>query len=188
MQQLFSILQQVDSTNNYAMAAIRKGESIDGSCWFAWHQTGGKGQRGKSWLNRPNKNIAMSIVVNSKPLYANNLFILSALVAVAVRKSCAKFTNNNAVKIKWPNDIYIGDKKAAGILIENIVTDGQILNCVIGIGINVIQTSFDGNLPNPISLKMVADKDYDIIEMARELHKVILDCIFNTRSSRRCNE
>lgn len=179
MQQLFSILQQVDSTNNYAMAAIRKGLAMDGSCWFAWHQTGGKGQRGKLWENKANENIAMSIAVKSKPLYAHNLFNLSALVSVAVRNICAKYSMNNAFTIKWPNDIYFGDKKAAGILIETILTDGKVSDCVIGIGINVNQDTFAGSLPNPISLKMVSKKPFDIIEMAMELHTNILQCILS---------
>jgi BirA family biotin operon repressor/biotin-[acetyl-CoA-carboxylase] ligase len=174
MQQLFSILQQVDSTNNYAMAAIRNGDARDGSCWFAMNQTAGKGQRGKVWKTKANENIAMSIVVESKPLFAYNLFNLNALAAVMLRDFCERATGKIGFTIKWPNDIYYGDKKAAGILIENIVVHASATHSVIGIGINVNQQQFDEHLPNPISLKIVSEKTFEIVKLARRLHEDIL--------------
>lgn len=174
MQPIFSILQQVDSTNNYAMAAIRNGTAIDGSCWFAKHQTNGKGQRGKQWENDADKNIAMSVVIKPKDSFAHNLFILNAFVANTIRSFCEKSTSQKGFAIKWPNDIYFGDKKAAGILIENIVADQGIRFSVIGIGINVNQEGFTKDLPNATSLKIISGKDYQPIALAEQLHQEII--------------
>lgn len=177
MQHLFSVLQQVDSTNNYAMAAIRNGEALDGSCYFAMHQTEGKGQRGKVWESQANENIALSIITKAKPIFSHNLFILNALVAVALRRFCEVSTRCEGFTIKWPNDIYYGDKKAAGILIENIITNAATTQSVIGIGINVNQGSFGNHLPNPISLRIVSEKTFNIVDLAKKLHEDILEAL-----------
>ena len=100
MQPIFSILEQVDSTNNYAMAAVRSGTAIDGSCWFAKHQTKGKGQRGKQWKDEAGKNIAMSVIMKPKGAFAHNLFIINAFVANTVRAYCEKLTGKKGFTIK----------------------------------------------------------------------------------------
>lgn len=174
MQPIFSILQQVDSTNNYAMAAIRTGNAIDGSCWFTHHQTKGKGQRGKLWENEADKNIAMSVVVKPKGAFAHNLFILNAFVAITIRTFCEKCTSKRGFTIKWPNDIYFGDKKAAGILIENLVVEQAVRFSIIGVGINVNQKGFNKDLPNATSLHIISGKTFQPVELASELHQEII--------------
>ncbi len=138
---LFSILDSVDSTNNYAIEKIKHGFGINGKAWFANDQWGGKGQRGKTWESEPGKNIILSITSKPNPLFAENPFYFSALVAATCRNFIAGLTST-PVKIKWPNDLYINDRKAGGVLIENIYKGNSWEWAVIGIGININQIEF----------------------------------------------
>ncbi len=165
-------LQSVDSTNNYALKQIHEDLAHPGACYFAHEQKSGKGQRGKSWDTEKGANITISIVI--KPdLQLNQQFLLSAAVVVAVQFFFKKYAGDET-RIKWPNDIYWQDKKAGGILIENIIkTDGSATGiwqwAVIGIGININQTKFANNLPNPISLKLITGKNFDTLQLAKEV-------------------
>ncbi len=169
MQELFSILPEAESTNNYAMGAIRKGLAQDGSCWFTDTQTQGKGQRGKSWTSPAGQTIAMSICLKHEGA-TTNLFQLNAAVAVVVRNILADLSGKKTFSIKWPNDIYFGDKKAAGILIENIYRGKELHWSVVGIGINVLQQHFGAGLERAISLKQIIDKNWLPEKLARAMH------------------
>ena len=141
--------------------------------FFAHDQKAGKGQRGKSWQSLKGANIALSIVIKPQPLLLTQQFQLSACVAVAIQEFFMKYAGD-ATKIKWPNDLYWQDRKAGGILIENLVGIGELEIgnwqwSIIGIGININQTSFGADLPNPVSLKQITGKNFDALELAREL-------------------
>ena len=185
---LFIVLDTVDSTNNYAMAKVHAGLAKHGDAWFAFNQTGGKGQRGKKWQTGNGQNIALSIVVVPTQLSIYEQFKLSAIVALA----CFDFFSSYAgeeTKIKWPNDIYWRDRKAAGILIENVIGTAPSNNkkrkyemadsfwkyAVVGIGININQTIFDEELKNVASLKQITGKDFDVSALAKELHLLVLN-------------
>ncbi len=169
----FTILDTVDSTNNYAMAQVHGGLAKHGMAWFAMEQTAGKGQRGKSWSSEKGKNIAMSIVLDPKKLQIQNHFHLSAAVAI----TCFEFFNSFAgeeTKIKWPNDLFWRDRKAGGILIENKY-QGKIWNwAVVGIGININQTNFSGFLNKPVSLRQITGKTFNTIELAKQLYVLLM--------------
>ena len=163
----FIILETVDSTNNYAMQKVQSGQAPHGITWFAREQTAGKGQRGKSWLTTANQNIMLSTVVQPA-LAVSQQFLLSAAVALA----CYDFYKNYAadeISVKWPNDLYWRDRKAGGILIENLFRGQDWSYAVVGIGININQVQFDATLPNPVSLKQVTGRDFDVVELGREL-------------------
>lgn len=174
----FVELQSVDSTNNYAMARVHDGVAQHGMTWFAHSQTAGKGQRDKSWESETGANIIMSVVISPAPLQPTESFQLSACITVAVFQFFKKFAGNET-KIKWPNDIYWRDRKAAGILIENSIRSGTRLQksdsvgiwqwAVAGIGVNVNQTIFPAELLNPVSLKQITGKNYDTVELAKQL-------------------
>ncbi len=185
----FIILDSVDSTNNYAMANVHAGLAKQGDAYFALQQTGGKGQRGKNWHTGNGKNIALSIIAEPAGLTVAEQFKLSASVALA----CFDFFSTYAgdeTSIKWPNDIYWRDRKAGGVLIENIigpailqksnaeklneVTGNQWKYAVLGIGININETVFDTSLKNVVSLKQITGKKFDVIALAKELHKKVL--------------
>lgn len=168
----FIELQSVDSTNNYAMALIHEGLAQHGMACFTHEQTAGKGQRGKNWVAEKSTNIAMSIILQPKGLSQNEIFKLSACIAVAVRHFISQYAGDETT-IKWPNDIYWRDRKAAGILIENIFTGNKWSWAVVGIGVNINQTQFPGELPNPVSLKQITGQQYDTVALTKELCSVI---------------
>ncbi|HVM86554.1 MAG TPA: biotin--[acetyl-CoA-carboxylase] ligase [Puia sp.] len=165
---VFVELATVDSSNNYAMAMAHDGKAIHGNVFFAHHQTAGRGQRDKKWSANKGENIMMSIVLQPEQLPVNNQFFLSASIALGCYDLLNIYFPGN-IFIKWPNDLYIRDRKAGGILIENIISGGKWKYAIAGIGININQTGFDNNLPNPVSLKLITGKTFHIIELAKEL-------------------
>ncbi len=176
----FIELQSVDSTNNYARSLLHEGMTGHGTVIFAHKQSAGKGQRGKAWQSEAGANIILSTVIKPLPLQLSQQFELSACIAVAAYDLFEKYAGNDT-KIKWPNDLYFKDRKAGGILIENIVrsrqsaisseqpTEGDWLWAIAGIGININQTHFSDELRNPVSLKQITGKDFDTIVIAKEL-------------------
>ncbi|MFT3902263.1 MAG: biotin--[acetyl-CoA-carboxylase] ligase [Niabella sp.] len=173
-------LQSIDSTNNYALSLLNttrlteRQETIGhGSCVFAHEQWAGKGQRGKKWKAEKGQNIQMSLVLNPLGTVLGQQFLLSATVAVAVRQFFEKYAQSD-IRIKWPNDIYFQDRKAGGILIENIVSGSTWRWAVVGIGLNINQADFDPELPNPVSLRQITGKNFDCLALATELRDNIL--------------
>jgi BirA family biotin operon repressor/biotin-[acetyl-CoA-carboxylase] ligase len=179
----FTVLDSVDSTNNYAMAKVHAGLAKHGDGWYAQHQTAGKGQRGKNWHTGNGKNIALSIAIEPLPLLISEQFKLSAAIALACFDFFSEYAGDET-KIKWPNDIYWRDRKAGGILIENIIgksaATGKGTNtsswkfAIAGIGININEANFDPALTNAVSLKQITGKDFEPVEMAKELHQMVL--------------
>lgn len=163
----FIVLPLVDSINNYVMQQIQTRQATHGTTWFAREQTAGKGQRGKSWIASPNQNIIISTVVQPG-LLTSQQFLLSAATALACYDFYKKYAGDE-ISIKWPNDLYWRDRKAGGILIENVFRGPDWLYAVIGIGININQVQFHPSLPNPVSLKQITGKQFDAEAMAREL-------------------
>ncbi len=187
----FIELQSVDSTNNYARQQIlassmterserqtgRQLLALHGMAIFAHEQTAGKGQRGKSWASEKGTNIMLSIILNPQPLLISQQFQLSACVALAIHDFFRRYAGDDT-KIKWPNDLYWQNRKAGGILIESIVgsreAGGGSWDCAVaGIGININQTIFPEDLPNPVSLKQITGRHFDPAVLAKELCTVI---------------
>ena len=173
---LFSILDSVDSTNNYAMAIVHAGLARHGMAWFAQEQTAGRGQRGNKWQTGKGQNIALSIVLMPEDLKIAEQFKIS----VAVSLACYQFFKDlsaGEIFIKWPNDIYWRDRKAGGILIENVLQGDKWKYAVVGIGININQTVFKVDNKKPVSLKEITGKNYDTVNLAKNLHQKVLDSI-----------
>jgi len=175
----FITLQEVDSTNNYAMGLLQKGVGQDGAAVFALRQTAGKGRLGARWESSPGKNIVLSLIAEMQwlPLYQH--FQLS----VATALGCIDFFSQylkDGIRVKWPNDIFLGDSKAGGVLIENQLKGNLWQWAVIGIGLNINQERFDGGL-KATSLKNVTGATYDVPELARQLHRMVLAQITRTR-------
>lgn len=145
--QSFIELKEADSTNNYAMAAAKDQNAFHGLAWFTDNQTAGRGQRGHSWSSKPGENLALSVLLDTSSLPLTEQFSLIVLAALATYDLLLPFGKEN-LKIKWPNDIYINDKKTVGILTESVIK-GQIWQwTVVGIGINVNQSSFEDESVN----------------------------------------
>lgn len=164
----FSRFDTINSTNIYAMQLIREGLAVHGQAFFAARQTEGRGQRGKKWWSPPGENIQMTVVLQPRNLAASQPFRLSATIAVAVHDLLMKEVEG-AWKIKWPNDLYWNDRKAGGILIENVIQSGKWMWAVVGVGINVNSARFDPSLPNPTSMALAAGRSFDVEELSRRL-------------------
>ncbi|MBC7948465.1 MAG: biotin--[acetyl-CoA-carboxylase] ligase [Chitinophagaceae bacterium] len=180
----FIELQSIDSTNNYALTHIREGLAQHGMAVFSHEQTAGKGQRGKDWASIKGENIAISIILRPFPLQVSEQFQLSVCAALAVYEFFTKYAGTET-RIKWPNDLYWRDRKAGGILIENIVGSnngdqaGQTEDspwrwAVVGVGININQTSFPPELSHPVSLKQITGEEYKPVDLARQLGGLVI--------------
>ena len=127
---------------------------------YAGYQTAGRGQTGNSWESEADKNLLCSILLPPN----KNLYFLNIAVGVALLQVIGEdFT------IKWPNDIYWQNKKVAGILVENAIIGNEIRYSIAGIGLNVNQTTFVSDAPNPISLKQIRGQEYDIERLMNQL-------------------
>lgn len=177
------VLEKVESTNNYAMGLIQKGAILSGTGVFAYEQTAGKGRRGKSWLSVPAQNILLSIAVEMKWQPVLDQFPVSVAAALACRDFISQKVKSE-VRIKWPNDIFITDSKAAGILIENVIQGTLWQWSVIGIGINVNQENFEGIETEVTSLKKESGKTYDVLETGRELLEMVLKRIDDLKAGK----
>jgi len=178
--QLFTVLDTVDSTNNYAMGQVHAGLARHGAGWFARAQTAGRGQRGKSWVAGPGLNIALSVALQPALVSIQQPFVLSAAVAAI----CFDFFNGYAgagTAIKWPNDIYFGDRKAGGILIENVFQGSEWKWAVAGMGININQMAFNDHLKNAVSLQQISGRAYDVEQLAAALHASFIEKLADAR-------
>ena len=135
-------LSEIDSTNNYAMRLIDEGMAEHGMIIRADFQTKGKGQFANLWLAEESKNLLISTIIDTKEFAIEKQFFLNAATCLSVAEMLMTNYNIPHVSIKWPNDIYAGDKKIAGILIENSLRGTQWTNAVVGIGLNVNQAVF----------------------------------------------
>lgn len=163
----FNVLDSVDSTNNYAMARLNEGPVAAGTAWFAMEQTAGKGQRGKQWHSAPGENIMLTIVLQPA-LQLSRQFMLSIAVALGASDFLAHYAGDEAA-IKWSNDIYWRDRKAGGILIENVLRGNVWQYAIVGIGININTPRFPEHLVNPVSLRQITGREWDSVALAKEL-------------------
>jgi BirA family biotin operon repressor/biotin-[acetyl-CoA-carboxylase] ligase len=164
----YHLLAEVNSTNMYAMEQVYAGLAVNGDVYFTEFQSQGKGQRGKSWHSGPGESILMSIILDSSPVPASQTFRISATVALAVKEFLENETGK-AFSVKWPNDLYTGDRKAGGILIENVMKSGSLRWSIVGTGVNINQESFPEGLQNAFSLRMLTGETYDAIELSKRL-------------------
>jgi BirA family biotin operon repressor/biotin-[acetyl-CoA-carboxylase] ligase len=172
----FIILEKVGSTNNYAMGMLQNGVANSGDGIFALEQTAGKGRRGKLWESGKGQNIILTIIAAMQWLPVISQFQLSVAVALACHNLVSQYIKDD-IKIKWPNDIYINDRKAGGILIENLVKGKLWQWSVIGIGLNINQENFEKEGLHAISFKQIAGRSFDVQELGKELHKKVIEKI-----------
>jgi BirA family biotin operon repressor/biotin-[acetyl-CoA-carboxylase] ligase len=158
----------LSSTNDEARKATYKG----GDVVVADFQTEGRGQRGNRWSSDAGKNLMFSIVVSPKGLPASAQFVLLECVALGLVDALAEW--GIATSIKWTNDIYVGDRKLVGVLIENSISDGLVARSVVGIGINVNQTEVDPTLPNPTSMALVCGRKFSCDEVLESVYRCVM--------------
>ncbi|RZL32226.1 MAG: biotin--[acetyl-CoA-carboxylase] ligase, partial [Pedobacter sp.] len=139
-------LSAVDSTNNFLKSLLSKSEPLpEGTVIMADDQFAGRGQQGNVWHTETGKNLTFSVLLKPSFLLLANQFLLNMAVSVAINRALVKYLGND-VKIKWPNDIYYGNKKIGGMLIENTIVGTTIKSSIIGIGLNINQQHFPTHL------------------------------------------
>ena len=171
-------LDSVDSTNDEAKRRISDLDNL--SVLSTLSQTKGRGQGDHIWLSEPGSNLLFSIILKYSSsadavqshllsVQAHDQIVISQITALSVVDLLA--AHDIEAKIKWPNDIYVGDKKICGILIEHSVCGKWLTSSIIGIGLNVNQRNFDVNLPNPISMVLLSkdsEENFDLKELLDE--------------------
>lgn len=167
-------LDSVDSTNNW-LKANADGRP-HGFAVTARSQNAGRGQRGNSWESAPGRNVTMSMLLRPVGVEAVRQFVISEAVALGVVDTLRHFLGRESsdVAVKWPNDIYWNDKKICGILIENVLRGREIILSVAGIGLNVNQTAFLSDAPNPVSMWQIAGCEFSVDEVADVLARNII--------------
>ena len=174
---------EINSTNVWLYDKISEKNDISDVVVVASHQSAGRGMDKNKWESEAGKNLLFSIALNVNFLEAENQFQISQAVSVAIVETFAQFIDNQQLFIKWPNDIYFGDKKLAGMLIQNTIEGRMMGVSIIGIGLNVNQIEFSKDIPNPISLKMISSKDYDIEDLLNLLINNIKSSVESLRFS-----
>lgn len=152
-------IEETDSTNRW-MKENGEGKMVV----VANYQTAGKGCGSNTWESERGKNLLLSILIHPQQLEAKNQFIITQIISVALCKTLEKYICQ-PVEIKWPNDIYVGNKKICGVLIENKLQGCLIKESVIGIGLNVNQQTFKSDAPNPVSIRQLINQDVDREEL-----------------------
>jgi BirA family biotin operon repressor/biotin-[acetyl-CoA-carboxylase] ligase len=163
-------LDSVDSTNNYAANLLKLSTPPDGTVITARNQTQGRGQRGTTWQSNEGENLLMSLICYPKSIGISEQFYVSKCAALAVAEMTEDLTGKKAA-IKWPNDIFVEDQKIAGILIELQWSDKKLASAIIGIGLNVNQTNFDGL--RATSLKSFSGKEHDLTNVTSMLSRYL---------------
>ena len=158
-------IDETDSTNRWMKELIQlhpSEETQHEMVVVCDYQTAGRGCGSNSWEAEPGKNLLMSVLMHPKKVSARTQFIITQIVSVALCRTIETVIGSeHRVTIKWPNDIYVGDKKICGVLIENSIAGRRIKDCIIGIGLNVNQTEFRSDAPNPVSIAQLTGKETD---------------------------
>ena len=177
-------LETVDSTNN---EILRHADSLDNlSVAAARCQTAGRGQRGNSWKTENGKNLTFSILLRfamSDRESGNLCHAVEAEKQFAVSEAGVlaqcRFLKRHGIdaRIKWPNDIYVSDRKISGMLVENSLSGHRLRTSVMGIGLNVNQRVFPPELPNPTSMSLITGREYDLPSLLEEFMSDFTDCM-----------
>ena len=164
---------ETDSTNDRAWAALADFPA-NGTCFVTDYQSKGRGQRNNKWLSLPGQNLLFSVLLYPTFLSIDQIFQLTKITALAVRQTVQEFLPQHLCSIKWPNDILLNYKKVAGILIENQFSGSTILASVLGIGLNLNQTTFEHNATyQPTSFFLETKQEFDRAKVFAKLLKNI---------------
>ena len=167
-------LKNIDSTSTELRRRMLADELPHGYCISADFQTNGHGQATNHWESEDGKNILFSLLLRPNIIPASEQFIITELVTLALINTLQDEIRQE-VTIKWPNDIYVGNRKLCGILIENALCGATIDTCIVGIGININQEIFTSNAPNPVSLKQLSGRIHDRESIFEEIYQNILN-------------
>lgn len=160
----------IDTCHSTMSEAAAMTDACHGTVVNARCQTAGRGQRGNHWESEPGKNLTFSVVLRPHDFPAPRQFELSMAVSVAVCRVLRHALPGEDVRIKWPNDIYVGDRKMVGMLIENVIGEGALITrSIAGIGVNVNQTVFRSDAPNPVSMAQLSGHEHELRPILEEI-------------------
>ena len=166
-------LEETGSTNRFLSELLQQENLPEGTVVTADYQASGQGLGGTTWFSEPGKNLLMSVVFRPEFLPVKKIYIISKAIALAIKEFLAE--EGIQAKIKWPNDIYVGNNKICGVLIENSLRGSIVIQSVCGIGLNINQLLFPPAIANPVSMKMITGKTYSIedcrVKLCRQLEK-----------------
>ena len=161
---------ELDSTNS--RLALERESAQDGEVYAAFFQTAGRGQRGNLWESRAGENLTFSLLLKPLTIPIREQFCISQIAALGVVDYLE--TKGVGALIKWPNDIYVGDSKICGILIENFARGADVAQSIVGIGLNLNQKSFAREITNATSLSLLTGRDYNPEDELPQLLECIL--------------
>jgi BirA family biotin operon repressor/biotin-[acetyl-CoA-carboxylase] ligase len=162
-------IENLTSTNTYSLGLLKKKSLPEGTVVYTNYQKGGRGQKGNQWESEKGKNLLISIILYPTTIDPSDQFIISKAISLWISDFLMDHISN--ITIKWPNDIYAGNDKIAGILIENTLLNDKIENTIVGIGININQVIFGSDAPNPVSLAILTGNSYDLKDCLKGLLK-----------------
>ena len=155
------------STNETLVEMLRSEDLAEGTIIQAGYQSHGKGHAGNTWQSEADKNLLFSILLKPNSLPPDQIFNLSRIICLALQNLLQVHCPGS--RIKWPNDMYIGERKIAGILIQNAMQGNLILHSIAGVGLNINQTEFDPAIPSPTSLYLEKGCHFDILNLLQDL-------------------
>lgn len=164
--------EEIESTNTFAIDLLSKTNPQHGLCIYTDYQTAGKGQIGRSWHSEAGKNMLASWILHHESLDIADVFYLNMAVSLAINDALNACSIKSCVK--WPNDIYVGDKKIAGILIQNVLRNNSVKSSVVGIGLNINQMDFPSQISNPTSMAVISNQNWDRLSVRNLCAKYIL--------------
>lgn len=170
------------STNEVAREMAQKPDTPEGIVIICQNQTKGRGQRGNSWESESGKNLTLSIVLRPGFLKIQEQFFLNIIVSLAVRDVVTHFLPEADAKVKWPNDVLTGNRKTAGILIENGINRNRIEYTVVGIGLNINQDDFEN--PRATSLRIESGVTFDTENVFEQLIRSLEHYYLKLKSGR----
>lgn len=158
-------LESTDSTNSELRRRLDR--SGDLTIVAAETQSAGRGQGEHTWHSAPGMNLTFSILLRHSCLKASDALAVTSVMTLGIRD----YLQSKGIRpwIKWPNDIWVGEKKICGILVENSIHAGKIDFSIVGVGLDLNQTDWPAELPNPVSVKELTGMEYDTREELRQL-------------------
>ena len=174
-------LVETDSTNSYAIQLLAKSAPADGTIIVTDFQRAGRGQFDRTWQSNAGENLLFSLILYPRFVAPSRQFILTQAISIGVAEALQQVCSL-PISVKWPNDLYIGKKKVAGILIQTALGQQKMQYAVVGIGLNVNQVAFPKALPNPTSLSLATKKSLDRAEVLTTILEYIERWYLNLRS------
>ena len=165
----------IDSTNSEVRRLLEQDKLDNLSVIAATCQTAGRGQGDHKWTSTPGDNLTFTAAMRFSTdgdgieMPASEMLQITCVTTLAIRDFL--LDNGITARIKWPNDIWVGDLKICGILIENILEGPLVRDSIVGIGLNLNQMSWPEGIPNPVSMKMLTGKDYEPHSTLEALHE-----------------